>query len=276
MRIGLLATLRDESQALPRFFGLLEALEADPRVERLFCSFYENDSSDNTPECLAAWLRDRPGVLQSERLGAPRLRGREISRTMRMAEARNKALAGFADEHLDWLVVIDADLHAMPGHIWQLIEVLQRDSGVAMACASALQNLPDIFGRSPWSYYDSFALVDQGGRLGMTGARVPLWDLDDRAAWMAGRPVSVRSAFGGIAVLPMALHRRHRLQWQGDQGCEHWAFCLAAGQAGRVLACPDVMPLVIHEHDSIAWHPTYPDRCRQQLKAFWRNVNVSM
>ena len=94
----------------------------------------------------------------------------------------------------------------------------------------------------------------------MTGARVPLWDLDDRAAWMAGRPVSVRSAFGGIAVLPMELQRRHRLQWQGDQGCEHWAFCLAVGQVGRVLACPDVTPLVIHEDDSIAWHPTYPDR----------------
>ena len=266
MRIGLLATLRDESQALPRFFALLEALEADPRVERLFCSFYENDSSDDTPEYLAAWLMNRPGVLQSERLGAPRLHGREISRTMRMAEARNKALAGFADERLDWLVVIDADLYSRPRHIWQLIEVLQRDRGVAMACASALQNLPDIFGRSPWSYYDSFALIDQGGRQGMTGARVPLWDLDDRAAWMAGRPVSVLSAFGGIAVLPMELHRRHRLQWQGDQGCEHWAFCMAAGQAGRVLACPEVSPLVIHADNSIAWHPTYPDRSSSTTK----------
>ena len=174
MRIGLLATLRDESHALPRFLSLLEALEADSRVERLFCSFYENDSSDNTPESLAAWLSDRPGVLQSERLGAPRLRGREISRTMLMAEARNKALAGFAGERLDWLVVIDADLHASPRHIWQLIEVLQQDRGVAMACASALQNLPDIFGRSPWSYYDSFALVDQGGRQGDRCARASL------------------------------------------------------------------------------------------------------
>ena len=63
MRIGLLATLRDESQALPRFFGLLEALEADPRVERLFCSFYENDSSDDTPQLLAEWLKGRPGLL---------------------------------------------------------------------------------------------------------------------------------------------------------------------------------------------------------------------
>ena len=134
MRIGLLATLRDEIQALPRFFGLLEALESDTRVERLFCSFYENDSSDDTPEYLADWLSDRPGVLQSERLGAPRLRGREISRTMRMAEARNKALAGLVDERLDWLVVIDADLFARPIHIWQLIEVLQHDRKKNKTC----------------------------------------------------------------------------------------------------------------------------------------------
>ena len=93
MRIGLLATLRDESQALPRFFGLLEELEADPRVERLFCSFYENDSSDDTPECLAAWLKDRPGVLQSESLGVPRLRGREISRVAAEIEDEVRSLA---------------------------------------------------------------------------------------------------------------------------------------------------------------------------------------
>ena len=191
VRLGLLATLRDEIQSLPRFFRLLEALEADPRVELLFCSFYENDSRDGTPDSLAVWLKDRPGVLQSERLGAPRQRGREISRTMFMAEARNKALAGFADERLDWLVVIDADLYAQPSHVWQLIEVLQRDCGVAMACASALQNLPDIFGRSPWSYYDSFALIDHGGRQGITGARVPLGiSTNVPAGWRVDRCLS--------------------------------------------------------------------------------------
>ena len=272
MRIGLLATLRDEALALPRFFHLLESVEADSRVDRLICSFYENDSIDDTPELLASWLKNRPGVLQSERLGSPRLRGREVKRTIQMAEARNKALAGFGEEYFDWLVVIDADLHTKPSHIWQLIEEVQRGRGVAMACASALQNLPDIFGRSPWSYYDTFALVDQSGRQGITGARVPLWDLNDRAAWMAGRPVSVRSAFGGISVLPMALLRGHHVQWQGDQGCEHWAFCLAVGQVGRVMACPEVTPLVIHKNDSIAWHPTYPDRRRKQLKDFWRSA----
>ena len=42
------------------------------------------------------------GVLQSERLGHS-IAWSKISRTIRMAEARNKALNGFAEEHLDWL-----------------------------------------------------------------------------------------------------------------------------------------------------------------------------
>ena len=271
MRIGLLATLRDESQALPRFFGLLEALEADPRVERLFCSFYENDSSDDTPACLATWLRNRPGVLQSERLGAPRLRGREISRTMRMAEARNKALAGFADERLDWLVVMDADLHATPSHIWQLIDVLQRGRGVAMACASALQNIPDIFGRSPWSYYDSYALLDRQSWMGITGAFIPFRDLQDRAQWMAGHPLHVRSAFGGIAVLPMSTVLSLGLQWDGSQGCEHWSFCLKASAAGKVVACPNVTPFVLHDQP-FSWSKGYRLRRKSELKRLWRKA----
>ena len=105
-----------------RVFRLLEALEADSRVDRLFCSFYENDSMTAPPIFWIHGYRSRTGVLQSECLGAPRERGREITRTTRMAKARNKALAGFGDEPLDWLVVIDADLHAQPCHIWQLID----------------------------------------------------------------------------------------------------------------------------------------------------------
>ena len=207
-------------------------------------------------------------MLQSERLGSPRLRGREVKRTIQMAEARNKALAGFGEEYFDWLVVIDADLHTKPSHIWQLIEEVQRGRGVAMACASALQNLPDIFGRSPWSYYDTFALVDQSGRQGITGARVPLWDLNDRAAWMAGRPVSVRSAFGKFRFCPWRCYEVIMCNGS-DQAV---SICLAVGQVGRVMACPEVTPLVIHKNDSIAWHPTYPDRRRKQLKDFWRSA----
>ena len=90
-------------------------------------------------------VRNTPGVLQTEKLYLPRLRGREIIRTNRMADARNQALAAFGDEPLDWLVVIDADVHVKASHIWQLIEVVQRGRGVAMACASALAKYARYF-----------------------------------------------------------------------------------------------------------------------------------
>ena len=271
MRIGLLAILRDEAPNLPRFFRLLEKLEEDSSVNSLVCSFYENDSQDNTPELLAWWLRDRPGVLQSECLGTPRLRGREINRTIRMAEARNKALAGFGDEPLDWLVVIDVDIYAKPLHVWQLIEVVKARPGVAMACASALQNVPDIFGRSPWSYYDSYALLDHHNWLGITGALIPLRDLQDRAKWIAGRPVPVHAAFGGIAVLHMSTVRSQHLRWDGAQGCEHWSFCLEASAVGSVVACPQVAPLVIHDQPR-RWSEEYRQRRKHELKQLWRQA----
>ena len=131
-------------------------------------------------------------------------------------------------------MVIDADLYSRASHIWMLIEEVHRSPGVAMACASSLQNTPDIFGRSPWSYYDSYALLDQQNWLGITGALVPVRDLQDRAQWMANRPVNVRAAFGGIAVLQMATVQTHNLRWDGS-GCEHWKFCIDAKAGGQVL-----------------------------------------
>jgi hypothetical protein len=76
MAVGLLAVLRDEAANLPRFLGLLELLELQSVLSGLFCSFYENDSSDATPTLLARWLQHRPGSLISEQLGEARFRER--------------------------------------------------------------------------------------------------------------------------------------------------------------------------------------------------------
>ena len=88
---------------------------------------------------------------------------------------------------------------------------------------------------------------------------------------MAGRPVSVKAAFGGIAVLQMATVRSQRLRWDGSQGCEHWSFCLAAGAAGHVLACPGVKPLVLHDKPR-RWSQVYSRRRRLELKQLWSNA----
>ena len=100
---------------------------------------------------------------------------------------------------------------------------------------------------------------------------IPLRDLQDRAQWMACRPLPVKAAFGGIAVLTMATVRSHRLRWDGAHGCEHWRLCLYAGAEGQVLACPQVTPLVLHEHPR-RWSEGYSQRRMHELKQLWRQA----
>ena len=234
MALGLLATLRDEAAHLPRFLNLLEQLDGRPEWGPLVCSFYENDSHDGTAAVLAA--------------------------------ARNRALEPLLQQQLDWLLVIDADLQVQPAQVLALHRLLLRYPEAAMVCASAVQNVPDVLGEGPWSYYDSWALRDRQGRGGITFAANPFCDPPDRWRWMAGLPVPVAAAFGGMALLPMAVVRQQGLQWQGDQGCEHWAFCAGARRAGPVLACPTVRPVVWHAQPP-RWSAAYAAGVRSQLTA---------
>ena len=272
MRLALLSILRDEAARLPRYLAALEQLEAHPKVEQLCCSFYENDSSDATAALLQAWLRHRRGYLQTERLDLPRFSGRDPARTQRLAAARNQALKPLLEhwpiDAAAWLVVVDADLWFSAAQVLQLIAVLGASPGAAMACASAEQNVPDLFGHGAWSYYDTFALLDRHGRRGLTYAAVPFWDLADRATWLAGRPVPVASAFGGMAVAPLGLVRQVQARWNGAEGCEHWAFCAGLRQAGAVLACPHVRPRVVHPHPP-RWSPAYRQQRQAQLRSLW-------
>jgi hypothetical protein len=268
MRIGVLTTLRDEAGSLPHFRAVLESWERHPAVEALVCSFYENDSSDATVSLLEQWLQHRHGHLRSEQLGQARLNDRQTLRTTRMATARNKALEPLLSESLDWLLVLDADLQFQARHLFDLHQVLQRHPAAAMACASALTNTPDMFGHSPWSYYDTYALADRKGRLGITCTSVPFWELEDRATWLCGRPVPVLSAFGGMALLPMTVVKRWQLSWDGREGCEHWHFCRGVWQSGAVLACPGIHPLVI-QSEPRPLNPAYRQRRREELRRHW-------
>lgn len=192
--------------------------------------------------------------------------GRETARTRRLAAARNQALEKLLRQQLEWLLVIDVDLEINLADIIKLFNLKKRYAHSSMLCASSMQNVPDVFGESSWSYYDSWALRDLEGGAGITFAANPFRRLQDRWRWMAGLPVPVASAFGGMALLPMEVVRRHNLRWQGDQGCEHWAFCAGARQAGPVLACPTVQPLVVHQQPP-QWSLRYAEQVRSQLAA---------
>ena len=187
----------------------------------------------------------------------------QASRTLRLADARNKALQPLLTTDCSWLLVIDADLAVRPDQVLRLLAMAQSHPTASMLCASAVQAVPDVLGDAPYSYYDSWALRDLEGNGGISFLQNPFQRICDRLRWMAALPVSVRSAFGGMAILPMPLVRRVRPRWDGHDGCEHWAFCDAVRQQGPVLACPTVMPQVLHPQGAPRWTEAYARQVRQ-------------
>ena len=265
MSIAVLSVLRDEASRLHDFFFLLESLDSHPLVGGIRCSFYENDSADGTPEHLQHWLKGRTGNLISECFGEKPhgLFSQQASRTLRLADARNKALQPLLMSDSSWLLVIDADLVVRADQVISLLELAQANPTASMVCASAVQAVPDVLGDSPYSYYDSWALRDLDGNGGLTFLQNPFQRTMDRWRWMAGLPVSVQCAFGGMAILPMPLVRRVRPRWEGQHGCEHWAFCDAVRSHGPVLACPTVMPVALHPGGAPRWTEAYAQQVRQ-------------
>ena len=268
MTFAVLSVLRDEAHHLDYFLSTLDQLSHHPRVDGLFASFYENDSVDDTASRLAAWLQGRDGSLISEQLGEERLLGRAQARTQRLALARNRALGPILEDPSVYshLLVIDADIIFSVDQVIALLDQLEFHSDCVMACASAIQNVPDVFGESQWSYYDSWALVDLAGSGGITFAANPFQNVVDRWRWMSGLPVPVCAAFGGMALLPIEVLSTGCLAWQGDLGCEHWSFCAALRQLGSVLACPLVRPLVIHPDPVPTWSETYAQHVHDLLR----------
>ncbi len=265
MTLAVLSVLRDESSSLPSFFAFLEGLENQSLFGDLYFSFYENDSSDGTCHQLAHWLSSRSGSFISEHFGeSPHgTFSQHSSRTLRLADARNKALIPLLSTDCRWLLVVDADVIACPSHVHRLLEILLANPNASMVCASTVQYVPDILGNAPYSYYDTWALRDLDGNGGITFLQNPFQKPTDRFRWMSGLPVSVMSAFGGMSILSLDTVRLVQARWDGHDGCEHWAFCDAMRQCGPVLACPTVMPLVQHLDGVPRWTETYAMRIKQ-------------
>lgn len=243
--IGVLALVRDEAKTLPYFFDQMQRLESIIDDEVVY-SFYENDSQDGSELLLSKWLRGgRRGSLLTETLGVDRVNGRDRRRTQMLAMARNTALCQLDVFEPDVLVVIDPDIEFSADHVVKLIDALE-DKSIAMACSATMQDIPCVFGDSAMSYYDSWAFIGKNYRPGITFAYCPSIAESDRQRWKRDEPIEAKSAFGGIAAMRYSDVIEQDAQWNGDQGCEHWAFCESMQNAGKIMVFPSVNPFVTH------------------------------
>jgi glycosyltransferase involved in cell wall biosynthesis len=218
----------------------------------------ENDSSDDTPKILQAWLRNRP---DSHLISLNGLAVHEKRRTARLAIARNtymEMLNAAYLTHFDHLVVLDFDnVNASP--------ISEESFGEAIRYLDSCDENAGVFANQ-LPYYDIWALRHDYWCPGDCWSEV-----ENRPAYLPRhraveryfrqrqieikpntRPVPVQSAFGGLAVYKMKFVRFARyvgLLRDGSEVCEHVAFNRdVVGAGGMLYIFPKLLNHAPPEH----------------------------
>lgn len=230
---------RDSEGYLKSTLDRLEALEAHSSNFSFEYFFYENDSQDNTVRILDEWMQTRRGFLVSEKLDRPKFNhSTESERQIFMTDYRNRLLHSCQPLLSDFAIILDSDIMFEPSLIEDYMPYMTED--VAMATPNILQNIKcKMFDSSKDSYYDSWALIDSNGHMGMTWSSNPFYNVKDRDNWDNGNPVVVKSAFGGCPIIKSEV--LNKIRWATRGGCEHWHFCQMASEFGKVIAIPNII-----------------------------------
>jgi hypothetical protein len=256
--LAVLSLWRDSESYIKNSLAQFEAMESTLWKQgiKTIYSFFENDSTDETPQLLQSWLRDRMGFVISECIGAPKWGSvASLERVSYQARYRNMALQLLNSHYnFDYLLVADSDVIWEPSLITGMIERLDSNKTWGMVSPNTTQNVRDfIEDTNRPSYFDSWSLLDSYGTQCMTFAANPFLTKEDRTTWDAGKPVSCNSAFGSIAMVKE--EALDEVEWDVIDGVEHWEFCKGIRLNGYlVIADPSLQAKVIHKKEVIP-HP---------------------
>jgi hypothetical protein len=281
-RIAVLTLWRDNSDSMGQALAQYEWMEEEliPKGYRFIYSFLENDSKDMTAAVLSRWLDDRKGFLLTEKTGSRKYGSVQSNeRTKWLARYRNVCLSVLDFWAFDYLLIVDTEVNYRPDLIERMVEELEADPTVGMITPNTVQDVTDAIGDTGLpSYYDSWALIDMDGNQGLTFAANPFVDVDDRRNWEDDFPIDVQSAFGSIAMVRGSILEENDISWDGEKGCEHWAFCKGIRDAGyAVMVDPELHAEIKHKElvtpnpDVVAFHK---DRLRQHTVNIIRGPEV--
>jgi len=252
MKITVLSMFRDSEKITDALFANLASLEANTSSEFEYF-FYENDSTDNTKAILREWISNKDGLLKSEDLNTVSFsQSSSVERQVLMTKYRNRMLALAKPLLSEYTLILDSDVSFGPDLINQYL--LCFDSNVAMVTPNVLQNIKcKMCDCGQDSYYDSFALIDEGMQHGLTWSHNPFVSKNDRSSWDDDQPVSVFSAFGGAALIKSSI--LNKVIWSTDGGCEHWNFCKSVRKFGKILVIPYIIASVQVGEDEMSKVP---------------------
>ena len=245
--IAIIALWRDSQAYIHTSLNQLSSQEEELGSDySFFYSFYENDSVDDTSKILKEWLEDRQGILLTEKLNHPKWESvPSRTRTEAMAQYRNICLYSLRDKKYEYLFILDSDILYHKNLFMSMIRLIDNNQMYGMITPNTQQNVSDKFNlKKSTSYYDSWALKDLHGNQGLSFAYNPFVRTADRRKWDRSLPISVSSAFGGIALVRGEFLQETKLIWNGDLGCEHWYFCEKIREMNYLII---VHPLLLAE-----------------------------
>jgi hypothetical protein len=270
--LAVLSLWRDSERYIERSLNQFEAMEEELQEQgiRVVYSFFENDSKDETPIKLLHWLKGRKGILQSERIDAPKWGSvSSLDRVRYQARYRNMALEPLNTYYnFNYLLVVDSDVYWDPGLVLEMINRLEKNESWGMISPNTVQNVRDfVEDTERKSYFDSWSLKDLDDDQCLTFAANPFLRPEDREAWNNNQPVSCNSAFGSIAMVKAeAMDCEDGVEWAVIDGVEHWEFCAGIRSNGyEVIADPTIHAEVIHNEEVVP-HPDVIQYHRKRLQ----------
>ena len=286
MKISVISLWRNSSAYIDEALKRLEGLEKKYDMDYYF---YENDSEDNTLECLQKWLDGRAGSLITETLKTEHYGPvPDATRIDNFVKYRNTILTKAKPLQSDYTLLLDSDVSYNNRLIKDTLKYMADD--VAMVTPNILQNLKcEMCNCKKQSYYDSFALKDTKNQQGLTWSCNPFVEPNDRMKWKTNKPVEVNSAFGGTPLIKTSILNKTSVVWSVNHsgrgikvananrkvGCEHWNFCKAVREFGKILVVPSIKVSTVVNHN-LTVNPSFIEQQKKIIKDPWYRLVANL
>lgn len=252
MKISVFGLFRDSEDTIQESLKRLDDLNEIEGCEFEFF-FYENDSLDNTRSILNEWVKDRNAMFFYEDIGTPKYGSvTNEERLVLLSYYRNKLKRMAGNVSTDFSLLLDTDIVFNNQHVIALLDEIRWNPNLAMVTANTRQiEIPDVlFGETSDSYYDVFACRDFYNNSCFYFANCPLILQDDREKWNNNIPVSVSSAFGGLAVVSNLAFTYSK--WSTNGHSEHVNFCKEVSRFGEIWIVPSCKPRAIIDINTVS------------------------
>lgn len=237
MQISILILLRDNEKYIKYLSDIFTKIQSNYKHYILNFYIYENNSKDNTKECIKQFYKNKEGKYLSEDIpNCKKYKGIDINRGIYMANIRNKLkdFHGILDS--DYTLILDSGIQINIDTIEQMINTI--NNNIVMVSTFCTY-------RNTKHYYDTFAFIKNDISYKKIGTRCIFNECNNCKRVISNKIdsknfinsnsnnlVYVDSAFGCMSLIKTDIY--NKVKWDHSI-CEHHSFCKNIKQFGEIV-----------------------------------------